>query len=39
MTSGPTDAIYDSFLKTITEAGHPKARAFGAQFSWRHRCF
>ena len=30
MTSGPTDAIYDSFLKkTITEAGHPKARAFG----------
>ena len=30
MTSGPTDAIYDSFLEeTITEAGHPKARAFG----------
>ena len=30
MTSGPTDSIYDPFLeKTITEAGHPKARAFG----------
>jgi len=30
MTSGPNDSIYDPFLeKTITEAGHPKARAFG----------
>ena len=30
MTSGPDDPIYDSFLKkTITEAGHSKARAFG----------
>ena len=30
MTSGPNDAIYDPFLeKTITEAGHSKARAFG----------
>tara|TARA_Y100001936_G_scaffold252316_1_gene311465 strand:+ start:8049 stop:9545 length:1497 start_codon:yes stop_codon:yes gene_type:complete len=30
MTSGPTDAIYDLFLeKTIIEAGHSKARAFG----------
>ena len=30
MTSGPEDAIYDSFLeKTITTPSHSKARAFG----------
>ena len=30
MTSGPSDEIYDTFLrKNITKAGHDKARAFG----------
>ncbi|MEC7554866.1 MAG: hypothetical protein VYB25_08740 [Pseudomonadota bacterium] len=30
MTSGPSDEIYDTFLrKNITKAGHNKARAFG----------
>lgn len=30
MTSGPSDPVYDAFLKkNITKAGHDKARAFG----------
>ena len=28
-TSGPSDEIYDTFTKNITEAGRDKARTFG----------